>query len=152
MEAVVDADGTDAGGNPILGDIGPWFVKRLKAEMSCDVKYIDPTYTYANFTVEEQALVIKAERSNNELNALSEFTMKYTFFQQLQYSVHFGLLRACTVMRLSRLEVLCHPVQARAPPEQSARRLEQRAGAVRPRRSSRRPRASARARRPRAPR
>jgi 6-phosphofructokinase 1 len=44
QEYVTGADGTDAGGNPILGDIGPWFVKRLKAEMSCDVKYIDPTY------------------------------------------------------------------------------------------------------------
>jgi len=31
-------------------------------------KYIDPTYTYKNFTVEEQAKVIKAERSNNELD------------------------------------------------------------------------------------
>lgn len=31
-------------------------------------KYIDPTYTYKNFTVEEQAKVIKAPRSNNELD------------------------------------------------------------------------------------
>jgi 3,5-epimerase/4-reductase len=31
-------------------------------------KYIDPAYTYQNFTVEEQAKVIKAERSNNELD------------------------------------------------------------------------------------
>jgi len=31
-------------------------------------KYIDPTYHYANFTVEEQAKVIKADRSNNELD------------------------------------------------------------------------------------
>mmetsp|Transcript_2764 Transcript_2764/g.4172 ORF Transcript_2764/g.4172 Transcript_2764/m.4172 type:complete len:311 (+) Transcript_2764:42-974(+) len=31
-------------------------------------KYIDPTYTYKNFTVEEQAKVIKAARSNNELD------------------------------------------------------------------------------------
>jgi len=31
-------------------------------------KYIDPTYTYENFTVEEQAEVIKAPRSNNELD------------------------------------------------------------------------------------
>lgn len=44
QEYVTGAGGTDAGGNPILGDIGPWFCKRLKAEMSCDVKYIDPTY------------------------------------------------------------------------------------------------------------
>uniref|UniRef100_A0A7S0T0J5 Phosphofructokinase domain-containing protein n=1 Tax=Mantoniella antarctica TaxID=81844 RepID=A0A7S0T0J5_9CHLO len=44
QEYVMGAGGTDAGGNPVLGDIGPWFCKRLKAEMSCDVKYIDPTY------------------------------------------------------------------------------------------------------------
>jgi 3,5-epimerase/4-reductase len=31
-------------------------------------KYIDPTYTYKNFTVEEQAKVIVAGRSNNELD------------------------------------------------------------------------------------
>jgi 3,5-epimerase/4-reductase len=31
-------------------------------------KYIDPTYTYKNFTVEEQVKVIKAGRSNNELD------------------------------------------------------------------------------------
>jgi len=31
-------------------------------------KYIDPTYTYQNFTIEEQAKVIKAARSNNELD------------------------------------------------------------------------------------
>lgn len=39
-------------------------------------KYIDPEYTYTNFTVEEQALVIKAPRSNNELDVsklLTEF-------------------------------------------------------------------------------
>ena len=31
-------------------------------------KYIDPTYTYKNFTIEEQAKVIAAPRSNNELD------------------------------------------------------------------------------------
>ena len=31
-------------------------------------KYIDPTYHYTNFTIEEQAKVIKAARSNNELD------------------------------------------------------------------------------------
>ena len=40
----VSAGGTDAGGNPKLGDIGQWFCKQLKAEIKCDVKYIDPTY------------------------------------------------------------------------------------------------------------
>lgn len=32
------------------------------------IKYVDPTYHYTNFTVEEQAKVIKAGRSNNELD------------------------------------------------------------------------------------
>ena len=32
------------------------------------IKYIDPTYHYSNFTVEEQANVIVAGRSNNELD------------------------------------------------------------------------------------
>jgi len=40
----VTTSGTDAGGNPKLGDIGQWFCKQLKAELKCDVKYIDPTY------------------------------------------------------------------------------------------------------------
>jgi len=31
-------------------------------------KYIDPTYTYQNFTLEEQAKILKAGRSNNELD------------------------------------------------------------------------------------
>jgi len=44
QEYVLGEGGKDKGGNPILGDIGPWFVKRLRAEMSCDVKFIDPTY------------------------------------------------------------------------------------------------------------
>merc|ERR1712029_984278 len=32
-------------------------------------KYIDHTYTYKNFTLEEQSKVLKAGRSNNELDA-----------------------------------------------------------------------------------
>eukprot|EP00560_Eucampia_antarctica_P009037 CAMPEP_0197828304 /NCGR_PEP_ID=MMETSP1437-20131217/4895_1 /TAXON_ID=49252 ORGANISM="Eucampia antarctica, Strain CCMP1452" /NCGR_SAMPLE_ID=MMETSP1437 /ASSEMBLY_ACC=CAM_ASM_001096 /LENGTH=317 /DNA_ID=CAMNT_0043429473 /DNA_START=83 /DNA_END=1036 /DNA_ORIENTATION=+ len=36
--------------------------------MDLYTKHIDPTYTYSNFTVEEQAKVIKAGRSNNELD------------------------------------------------------------------------------------
>jgi 3,5-epimerase/4-reductase len=32
------------------------------------IKYIDPTYHYTNFSLEEQAKVIKADRSNNELD------------------------------------------------------------------------------------
>ena len=31
-------------------------------------KYIDPTYTYKNFSIEDQAKVIAAPRSNNELD------------------------------------------------------------------------------------
>lgn len=32
------------------------------------IKYIDPTYHYTNFSLEDQAKVIKADRSNNELD------------------------------------------------------------------------------------
>lgn len=32
-------------------------------------KYVDPTYTYKNFTVEEQSKILKAGRSNNELDS-----------------------------------------------------------------------------------
>ena len=31
-------------------------------------KYIDPTYTYTNFTLDEQAAILKAGRSNNTLD------------------------------------------------------------------------------------
>ena len=31
-------------------------------------KYVDPSYTYTNFTVEEQAKILKAGRSNNTLD------------------------------------------------------------------------------------
>eukprot|EP01042_Synura_sphagnicola_P000075 gene75-75_t len=31
-------------------------------------KYIDPTYTYTNFTLDEQAKILKAGRSNNTLD------------------------------------------------------------------------------------
>lgn len=34
-------------------------------------QYIDPSFTWTNFTLEEQAKVIKAGRSNNELVRLS---------------------------------------------------------------------------------
>lgn len=32
-------------------------------------KYIDPNFQYSNFTLEEQAKILKADRSNNELDA-----------------------------------------------------------------------------------
>jgi len=32
------------------------------------IKHIDPEYSYKNFSVEEQAKILKAGRSNNELN------------------------------------------------------------------------------------
>ena len=40
----VTTGGTDASGNPVLGDIGPWFCKTVKKALGADVKYIDPTY------------------------------------------------------------------------------------------------------------
>jgi hypothetical protein len=32
-------------------------------------KYIDPNFEYKNFSIEEQAKILKADRSNNELDA-----------------------------------------------------------------------------------
>ena len=32
------------------------------------MKYIDPAFEYSNFTVEEQSKILKADRSNNELD------------------------------------------------------------------------------------
>jgi 3,5-epimerase/4-reductase len=32
-------------------------------------KYLDPSFDYSNFSVEEQAKILKADRSNNELDA-----------------------------------------------------------------------------------
>ena len=37
--------------------------------MDLYTKYVDPTYKYKNFTVEEQSKVLKAGRSNNELDS-----------------------------------------------------------------------------------
>jgi len=36
--------------------------------MDLYIKYIDPTYTYKNFSLEEQSKILKAGRSNNELD------------------------------------------------------------------------------------
>ena len=33
------------------------------------IKYIDPTFTYQNFTLEEQSLILRADRSNNEMDS-----------------------------------------------------------------------------------
>jgi len=61
-------------------------------------KYIDPHFTYTNFTIEEQNTILKAARSNNELNAsklLKEFphipTVKQSLekvFQRMQKNLH----------------------------------------------------------------
>ena len=32
------------------------------------IKYIDPNFTYSNFSVKEQAKILKVDRSNNELD------------------------------------------------------------------------------------
>jgi 6-phosphofructokinase 1 len=40
----VTTGGVDPSGNPLLGDIGVWFSKKVKKDLQADVKYIDPTY------------------------------------------------------------------------------------------------------------
>mmetsp|Transcript_4073 Transcript_4073/g.11396 ORF Transcript_4073/g.11396 Transcript_4073/m.11396 type:complete len:297 (-) Transcript_4073:30-920(-) len=50
-------------------------------------KYMDPDFTWQNFTVEEQAKVIKADRSNNELDA-SKLKKEYPDLLPIQESIH----------------------------------------------------------------
>lgn len=61
---------------------------------------VDPSYTWTNFTLEEQAQVIKAPRSNNELDAsklkaefpellsLRESLLKYVFYPQAKVPIN----------------------------------------------------------------
>ncbi len=50
-------------------------------------EYIDPTFTWENFTVEEQALILKAPRSNNELDA-SKLLVEFPDIPPIQQSIH----------------------------------------------------------------
>merc|ERR1711894_430494 len=47
------------------------------------IKYIDPTYHYTNFTEEEQNEVIKAPRSNNELDTTKLMRDMLFFFRTM---------------------------------------------------------------------
>jgi len=50
-------------------------------------KYIDPNFTYKNFSLEEQAKILKAGRSNNELDA-SKITKLYPNIPHISESIH----------------------------------------------------------------
>jgi len=50
-------------------------------------KYIDPTFVYRNFTLEDQAKILKAGRSNNELDA-SKLVAEYPHIESIQVSIH----------------------------------------------------------------
>ncbi|MGC2310397.1 MAG: NAD-dependent epimerase/dehydratase family protein [Candidatus Babeliaceae bacterium] len=50
-------------------------------------KYIDPAFTYKNFTVEEQAQVVKAPRSNTELN-VDKLCVLFPDIPHIQESMH----------------------------------------------------------------
>ena len=75
----LEGDGsTDASGNKRFPDVG-LYLKKLVIDyfaneetnpdgMNVSVKYIDPSFTYSNFSLEEQAKVLSAGRSNNELD------------------------------------------------------------------------------------
>eukprot|EP01113_Clastostelium_recurvatum_P045437 TRINITY_DN7809_c0_g1_i3.p1 TRINITY_DN7809_c0_g1~~TRINITY_DN7809_c0_g1_i3.p1 ORF type:complete len:302 (-),score=38.92 TRINITY_DN7809_c0_g1_i3:28-933(-) len=55
-------------------------------------KYVDNTFTYSNFTLEEQAKVLKAERSNNELD-VSKLTRLYPAIPHIHKSIHAILIQ-----------------------------------------------------------
>lgn len=50
-------------------------------------RYIDPDFTWVNFTVEEQNAILKAERSNNELDA-SKLLAEFPDIPPIQKSIH----------------------------------------------------------------
>jgi len=50
-------------------------------------KYVDPNFTYKNFSLEEQAKILKAGRSNNELDA-SKLTKLYPSIPHIKDSIH----------------------------------------------------------------
>jgi len=50
-------------------------------------QYIDPNFTYQNFSLEEQAKILKAGRSNNELDA-SKFSALYPQVPEIKASMH----------------------------------------------------------------
>lgn len=52
--------------------------------------YVDPTFTYTNFTVEEQDKILKARRSNNELDA-SKLLKEFPNIPNIQTSIHLVL-------------------------------------------------------------
>ena len=49
--------------------------------------YVDPNFTYANFTVEEQDKILKARRSNNELDA-TKLKSEFPDLPSIQQSIH----------------------------------------------------------------
>jgi len=51
------------------------------------IKYIDPKFTYKNFSLEEQAKILKAGRSNNELDA-SKLAKLYPSIPHINDSIH----------------------------------------------------------------
>lgn len=50
-------------------------------------RYVDPTFTYTNFTVEEQDKILKARRSNNELDA-TKLQKEFPELLPIQQSIH----------------------------------------------------------------
>ena len=57
--------------------------------------YVDPTFTYSNFTVEEQDKILKARRSNNELDA-SKLLKEFPGLPDIQTSIHSVLQKMAT--------------------------------------------------------
>jgi len=49
-------------------------------------KYIDPEFVYQNFSLEEQSKILKAGRSNNELDS-SKLLIEYPYIEPIQVSI-----------------------------------------------------------------
>lgn len=58
-------------------------------------KYVNPDFTYTNFTIEEQDKILKARRSNNELDT-RKIEQEFPEIPHIQQSIHFVLQKMGT--------------------------------------------------------
>jgi 3,5-epimerase/4-reductase len=60
------------------------------------IKYIDPTFTYQNFSLEEQALILKADRSNNEMDT-TKLQTEYPNVMSIRESIE-EMFKSCSTI------------------------------------------------------
>eukprot|EP00270_Netrium_digitus_P010853 TRINITY_DN3387_c0_g1_i2.p1 TRINITY_DN3387_c0_g1~~TRINITY_DN3387_c0_g1_i2.p1 ORF type:complete len:522 (-),score=114.44 TRINITY_DN3387_c0_g1_i2:169-1734(-) len=104
QEHLENVGGHDPSGNPILGDIGKWFVGKVKAyfksiSMSVDCKYVDPTYmiraTACNSSDHIMCTVLGQNAVHGAFAGYSNFTVG-------QVNTHFCFLPIPEVIRCPR--------------------------------------------------